>query len=584
MATESFFSNASLAYLASAGAGKDGKAYSIKPTDGSGDFTFSRGSNLAATRVGPTGLIEKGRENLLTYSNDFSNNDWSKIGADAPISGQSGYDGSNDAWKVNSNANISNVRQTRNQTGLITLSVYAKKGEFDYVGLYLSGDGVGVVFSLIDGGVESFISAYPDIYTNGESVGNGWYRFSITHNSSSTGIAGIYVCETTLYSGNTTTGEGIYIQDAQLEIGLAATEVITTGATTGKAGLLEDEPRFDYSGGATCPSLLLEPSRTNSLGQSEYFDGYYAKFATGITYDTNTSETTSPEGLYNATKLISSTNNEQQAIYKGYVISTPTLTCYAKAGEFDTFTLKLSGSASCNFTLTGSGSTGYNTNLLAKSIEPVGNGWYRCSISTTANSVYAWIAITGGNLQGDGTSGIYIYGAQLEQGSYPTSYIPNHSGGSVTRGAEGQTYSGFSSLIGQAEGTLFLDIDGHSPNGTELFSLNRSTTNAIFLDANNDVYRIILYADSVSSTTFTSVANTDRIKIAIAYQSNNFAIYANGLQVATNNTWTWTPNIIIDTLNFSVGGYVNSKNSSKFNQVVLFKERLSNADLETLTT
>ena len=71
MATESFFSNASLAYLASAGAGKDGKTYSIKPTDGSGDFTFSRGSNLAATRVGPTGLIEKGRENLLTYSNQF---------------------------------------------------------------------------------------------------------------------------------------------------------------------------------------------------------------------------------------------------------------------------------------------------------------------------------------------------------------------------------------------------------------------------------------------------------------------------------------------------------------------------------
>jgi hypothetical protein len=65
MATESFFSSASLAYLASAGAGKDGKAYSIKPTDGTGDFTFSRGSNLAATRVGADGLIEKGRENLL---------------------------------------------------------------------------------------------------------------------------------------------------------------------------------------------------------------------------------------------------------------------------------------------------------------------------------------------------------------------------------------------------------------------------------------------------------------------------------------------------------------------------------------
>ena len=52
---------------------KDGKLYSIKPTDGSGDFTFERGANLAATRVDENGLIEKGRENLTPYSNDFSN-------------------------------------------------------------------------------------------------------------------------------------------------------------------------------------------------------------------------------------------------------------------------------------------------------------------------------------------------------------------------------------------------------------------------------------------------------------------------------------------------------------------------------
>ena len=93
----SFFDDASLAFLPSGGAGKDTKAYSIKPTDGSGDFTFSRGSNLAATRVGPTGLIEKGRENLLTYSNDFSNAAWIQSGT--ITSGQSGYDGTNNAWK-----------------------------------------------------------------------------------------------------------------------------------------------------------------------------------------------------------------------------------------------------------------------------------------------------------------------------------------------------------------------------------------------------------------------------------------------------------------------------------------------------
>ena len=88
----SFFNDASLAFLPSGEAGKDGKAYSIKPTDGTGDFTFSRGSNLAATRVGADGLIEKGRENLLTRSNTFDL--WNIRNV---TSGHAGYDGTNDA-------------------------------------------------------------------------------------------------------------------------------------------------------------------------------------------------------------------------------------------------------------------------------------------------------------------------------------------------------------------------------------------------------------------------------------------------------------------------------------------------------
>ena len=93
----SFFDDASLAFLPSGAAGKDGKAYSIKPTDGTGDFTFSRGSNLSATRIGSDGLIEKGRENLLKQSNAFSTSPWTDVTASV-TSGQSGYDGSSDAW------------------------------------------------------------------------------------------------------------------------------------------------------------------------------------------------------------------------------------------------------------------------------------------------------------------------------------------------------------------------------------------------------------------------------------------------------------------------------------------------------
>ena len=96
----SLYKDASLVMIPSAY--KDGKLYSIRPTDGSGDFTFSRGSNLAATRVDVNGLIEKGRENIAKYSNDFSHSVWQKLD-NAVVSGQTATDpfgNSNSAWDV----------------------------------------------------------------------------------------------------------------------------------------------------------------------------------------------------------------------------------------------------------------------------------------------------------------------------------------------------------------------------------------------------------------------------------------------------------------------------------------------------
>ena len=101
----SFFDDASLVFLPSGGAGKDGKAYSMKPTNGDGDFTFSRGSNLTATRVDSNGLIAKGRENLLLQSNQFDTTWTNNLGASGTIAdNQSGYDGSNDAWLLTKDA------------------------------------------------------------------------------------------------------------------------------------------------------------------------------------------------------------------------------------------------------------------------------------------------------------------------------------------------------------------------------------------------------------------------------------------------------------------------------------------------
>ncbi len=271
MAIESFFSAASLAYIASAGASKPTKAYSIKPTDGSGDFTFSRTSNLTATRVGPTGLIEKGRENLLKQSNNFDTT-WT-VSNGATVGGRvSDPNGGNDAWELNYDGTVGGrIQQQVSITdgGVYVFSIYARvpSGTRD-VQFYTTISGSPITITLT--------TTWQRIELFRTNVG---YTQAFPQIRDGFGVAGT-----------------VHIFQAQYEVGLAATDYIESGATTGKAGLLEQEPRFDYSGGATCPSLLLEPSRRNIASQSEYFGSGFT--TSGTTIDTNT--TTSPEGLTNA--------------------------------------------------------------------------------------------------------------------------------------------------------------------------------------------------------------------------------------------------------------------------------------------
>ena len=117
---------------------KDGTLYSAKPTNGDGDFTFSRGSNLAATRTNSEGLIEKGRENLLLQSNAITTLPWSGPRIFSETSGHAGYDGSNDAWLVipnSTNGTHYKVQSITTPTGVVTISVYAKSGGYDYISI-----------------------------------------------------------------------------------------------------------------------------------------------------------------------------------------------------------------------------------------------------------------------------------------------------------------------------------------------------------------------------------------------------------------------------------------------------------------
>ena len=588
----SFYDDASLVFLPSGEAGKDGKAYSMKPTNGNGDFTFSRGSNLTSTRIDSNGLIEKGRENLLYQSNQFDTT-WTRSASDL-TSGQSGYDGSSDAWLLTA-ATPSGFSSRLNQvlspssSGVLNFSVYAKANTLDWILL----DGLGTngfaAWFDVRNGVKGQVTS-TSIGSKITSVGNGWYRCEVFGNATTLTEVRIYVTDS---NGTTTAndGDGCYIQDAQLEQGLVATEYIESGATTGKAGLLEDSPRFDYSGGASCPSLLLEPSRTNLIDYSEAIE---FGISTNECTQTITNQT-NPSGnnVSYLASAIDSVNDQMRYDKNGLSSGSYFLSAFVK-GDGNTNRIRMRGTGggvtigNVYWDVAADGTTTLNTSLSPSGVnaitEDYGDGWYRIGFEETFDgSSTSRFAIYPSN--GDVNASTYIWGVQWEQGSYPTSYIPNHSGGSVTRSADVCTKTSISGLIGQTEGTILceftLDELGYD---VDFLAINNSTNSeyiAIFKYANN-VMRSRVRANSINNTIDHSITATGTYKVALKYNRDTFALFINGVkinEISATISFTSTIERIFVGPSLYVG-----LGKAKYGQLLTLSEALSDANCVTLTS
>jgi hypothetical protein len=518
----------------------------------------------------------------LLQSNQFDTT-WSKNNTTL-TSGQSGYDGSSDAWKLEATANGGSVYISNavSLTSIKTCSVYAKAGSYDYVIVQCGGGTASYTwFDLTNGAVGTEINV---IDSKIESIGNGWYRCSITAQGTHTG-ATIYAAPSD-GGVSVVAGNYIYIQDAQLESTMVATDYIETGASTAQSGILEDLPRLDYSGGASCPSLLLEPQRTNSISNSEYFNAWTKE---DISITSNAA--ISPQGVQNASKLIPNTALNDHTIYQ--VISgsgNRSFSVFAKAAGYD-FVFVGDNNNNVNdgaiFNLA-QGTIALNTSGYNASIEDFGNGWYRCSIYGNFSSIYSCISPaedgTTFDFAGDGTSGVYVYGAQWETGSYPTSYIPT-MGSAVTRSGDSCQKTGATDLIGQEQGTMFVEaktnfdfqggrllLIGQTNNFIELVLRTTGKINAF-------VWNGAAQADFNSSSTYST---GDTLKIALAYKENDFVLYINGVQEGSDTSGV-IPNAMAQIIinNYTAPNY-NSANAYK--QATLFKTRLTNAELAALTT
>lgn len=372
----------------------------------------------------------------------------------------------------------------------------------------------------------------------------------------------------------------------------------SSATVVNKQGLIETVQsgisRIDFKNDAK-GALLLEPQRSNLITYSEAFDNaYWTKSGASVV-----SGFTSPDGTTNAFKLVEGTNTGTHELSRTVSFTSGQYYSYSvfvKKGERTQFLL--SGGNTSTFVAESlfdvENGTIISTYLGTSSIELISNGFYRCTISgvagaTAATAPRVYLSEGAGNISytGDGTSGVYIFGAQLEQSSYPTSYIPTQ-GAISTRLSESCSQTPPSGIIGQTEGTVFLDskMALQSINNYQLFSINNASgvDRIRVLTATAGRLRFIYQLNSGVSYSFynpTDYSDLTSLKIAFTYKSGDIKVYINGVLVdSSTNTFTIAQTLTNIDIATSAGGY----NQMLFNDVQLYNTALTDAELQDLTT
>lgn len=305
-------------------------------------------------------------------------------------------------------------------------------------------------------------------------------------------------------------------------------------------------PRLDYTDSG-CPSLLLEPQRSNLVTYSEDFsDAYWVKSGASIT----SNSIISPNGALNADKIIEGSANGLHQIYSDVFTTVASsnyvYSIFIKKGERIWVKIMTANNSGANFNIE-NGTVGIVDSGIDAEIEDYGNGWFKCSVSfntsATADRVYVRTSESNGviSYQGDGTSGVYIYGAMLEQGSFPTSIIKT-TGTSVTRLAETAFKTGVDAYINSSEGVLFAEISALANDLTTTakpITISQSSTNLLgfyYFQSRIDAYvRVNGVNQFLKSHSLDPTINN---KISLKYKTNDFALWINGFEIATDTNGT----------------------------------------------
>jgi hypothetical protein len=565
-------------------------------------ITFTRGST-ATYWDGHT--TTKAEENLAKYSQDYSQSDWSKFNLTLTDDATTAPDGTTTAASLITTTANNNHYIAYNYGDLanvqVTQSWYAKANGYNHCFI---GHGIGTTegawFNLSTGATGTVGGTLTS--SSITSVGNGWYRCSITYTVSQTVryviIAPTNADGTVFFTGDGTSG--IYVWGAQLEQRDATTSYTATTSSpivkyqptlqTAASG----EARFDHDPvTGESKGLLIEESRTNLLLNSGWSNGFtsWGAYSGGVV---KVDSAIAPDGSNDALTLSKSSGNVTGYIRQSVSVSsgtTYTLSFYAKKGSWDY--LEVGGDAFGNgdggiiFNLD-TGTLDFGSN---GTITEVGNGWYRCTrtYTPTASSVAPFFRVKQGlssNGDAEGYNYVLLWGAQLEAGDFPTSYIAT-SGSTVTRSADDASITDMSTISPSGEGTLFADAFSRRP-------VSAHSSSYVIVRLSSDIYNYAdlryrssgasgetvtaLNSSIISASSVNPAAQVD-VKLAVSYSYGSFAAAGNGSSVTTA-TGTALPELTSMDIG-SLSGVNNMAGTIK--KIALYPQRLSNATLQAMT-
>ena len=367
--------------------------------------------------------------------------------------------------------------------------------------------------------------------------------------------------------------------------GSSATYVAKDGLIKSAAS---DVPRIDFSD-STNGALLLEPQSTNLVNYSQDFsDSSWVKSSSTITPNTSIS----PDGTLNGSKLIVTSTGalleSSQSLSAGTVY---TISAFVKKGTNKFVRLAYSSSSQTGAWFNLEDKTVGTVNSTSATINDYGNGWYRITNTLTSQvssgGVFLGLSNTDG-ATGNSVSGntVYVYGFQIEQKSYATSYIPT-SGSATTRLAENAYKRSATQAIGQSEGTMYIEFVPKDISTFQVLYQIRSSSGTVGqVDIRLQNGFINAIANDGGSNQFNmsgiSYSAGTVYKVAVRYKLNDSKVYINGSSVGTDTSCSFTASSL-DQVSFgeNIGSF---KPIADISDARLYNTALTDEQLAALTT